>query len=274
MLIKKSEITELSEDIRKAIDGKDVDPRDNREGVMSILKNDIYTLINIQKEQKDYAQTERDQLSEYLANISHQLKTPITSMMLMANLLEDAPDAQREEFIFNIKKELTHMEWLVSSLLKMARLDSGVVQFKAVEVSVVELVKSAMEPLEVLLDIKNQSIDVRNDMTISCDKRWTVEAFTNLLKNASESSKYDGKISVTCGENPIYSWIAITDAGEGIPRNKLQSLFKRFENSQGESGYGIGLPLALAIVRGQNGDIEVSPGGQGVGATFTVKFFK
>ncbi|MBQ6806818.1 MAG: HAMP domain-containing histidine kinase [Lachnospiraceae bacterium] len=274
MLIKKSEITGLSENIRKAIDGQDVDLRDNREGALSILKNDIYTLVNIQKEQKNFAQKERDRLSEYLADISHQLKTPITSAMLMANLLEDAEDDKRAEFTFNIKKELTHMEWLVTALLKMARLDSGVVDFNMVEISVAELMQTALEPLELLLDVKNQSVDIKNNVKLKCDRRWTVEALTNLLKNASECSKESSQICIDSGGNPIYSWISVTDGGDGIPKEKLSGLFRRFENSQSENGYGIGLPLALSIIRGQNGDIEVAPGGNGVGATFTIKFFK
>ena len=97
---------------------------------------------------------------------------------------------------------------------------------------------------------------------------------TNLLKNAMESSKEGGVIRVDSGENPLYTWLSITDAGDGIPMERMKCLFQRFENSQNENGYGVGLPLALAIVRGQNGDIEVAPGGNGTGATFTVKFYK
>lgn len=274
MLIRKEEIVELSQGIRRAIDGQNFDPRDNKEGVMSILKNDIYTLIHIEKEQRNSAQIERDHLSEYLSDISHQLKTPITSMLLMANLLEDAPEDKQKEFIFNIKKELAHMEWLISVLLKIAKLDSGVIEWNMTDINIHELISHSMRSLEIMLDIKDQKIEVNHDITIHCDKRWTIEALTNLLKNASECSREGTTIYVDSGENPIYKWISITDTGEGIPRERLAGLFRRFENSQNENGYGIGLPLALAIVRGQNGDIEVSPGGNGVGATFTVKFFK
>lgn len=274
MLIRKKEIADLSDGIRKAIAGQEFDPRDNQEGPWSILKNDIYDLINIEKEQKNSAQKERDQLSKYLADISHQLKTPLTSAMLMANLLEEAPEKKQKEFLFNMKKELTHMEWLVSALLKMARLDSKVVEFIISEVSAADMIKEALESLEILLDIKNQKVQIQNDTILCCDRRWTVEALVNLLKNASECSKTDSTIYINSGENPIYSWISITDSGEGIPKEKLSGLFRRFENSHNENGYGIGLPLALSIIRGQNGDIEVLPGGKESGATFMIKFFK
>lgn len=274
MLIKKQEIIALSDDIRKAIDGKEVDFRDNREGPWSILKNDINTLVRINNEQRNTAQRERDLLADYLANISHQLKTPITSMLIMADLLENAPADKQEEFIANIKISLTRMEWLVATLLKIARLDSGAVEFSMAEISAGELLQEALQPLAILLDVKNQTIELANDIDLFCDRRWTAEALTNLLKNASEYSPVNSKITVNSGINPIYRWISVTDCGKGIPKEKYTSLFKRFEYSQSENGYGIGLPLALSIVRSQNGDIEMDGGGKGTGATFTMKFFK
>lgn len=273
MWINKSEILQLSEQIRKAIDGQEVDIRDNKEGAFSILKNDIHTLIHMEKEQKYVAQQEKEKQAQFLADISHQLKTPITSLMLMTNLLEEAPAEKQEEFLFHMKKSLAHMEWMISVLLKMAKLDSGAVHFSPVTTSSEELLGEALKSLEILLDIKNQKVEIKNRITLTCDKRWTIEALSNLLKNASECSGEDTTIIVECGENPIFQWISIKDAGKGIPREQLPLLFQRFENSQNENGYGIGLPLALSIIREQNGDIEVIPGGNGEGATFLLKFF-
>lgn len=274
MLIKKREITTLSDNIRSAINGESVDFRDNREGAFSILKNDINTLVNIKNEQMNSAQMERDLLAEYLADISHQLKTPITSMMIMADLLDTAPADKQTEFIGNIKISLSRMEWLVSTLLKMARLDSGAVDFSMTTIGTDELVNTALRPLEILLDVKDQTVELLNNIDLVCDKRWTAEALTNLIKNASEYSPIGSKIYVNSGVNPIYTWISITDSGEGIEIARCASLFKRFEYSQNENGYGIGLPLALSIVRGQNGDIEIDSGGKGKGATFTIKLYK
>jgi len=122
--------------------------------------------------------------------------------------------------------------------------------------------------------VKNQHVDVVHSAEFLCDRRWTSEALTNLIKNASEASPDGGTIRIESGTNPICKWISITDSGTGIEKSKIFSLFKRFEGSSHEKGYGIGLPLALAIMRGQNGDIEVDGGGNGQGATFTLKFFK
>lgn len=274
MLIKKREITSLSDSIRSAIDGKDVDFRDNQEGVWSILKNDINTLVNIKNEQMNSAKLERDLLAEYLAAISHQLKTPITSMMIMADLLDTAPADKQAEFVHNIKISLARMEWLVAALLKMAKLDSGAIDFSMMKITTGELIERALQPLEILLDVKNQKVELLNDIDLFCDRRWTVEALTNLIKNASEHSPVNSKIYINSGINPIYRWISVTDTGEGIPKEQYASLFKRFAYSKSENGYGIGLPLALSIVRGQNGDIEIDSGGKGKGAAFTIKFFK
>lgn len=273
MLIRKKEIVELSDNVRSAIDGEEIDLRDNQEGVLSILRNDINTLVHIKNEQMNTAEQERDRLAEYLADISHQLKTPITSMMIMAELLENAPPDKQEEFIGNIKTSLSRMEWLVSTLLKMAKLDSGAVEFHTAGIQTKELVKAALQPLEILLDVKNQTLEIQNETELFCDKRWTAEALTNLLKNASEHSPENSKIIVDSGENPIYQWISITDSGEGFKREQYAALFKRFSYSTNENGYGIGMPLALSIIRGQNGDIDIESGIKGKGATFIVKFY-
>lgn len=274
MFIKKKEIAALSDNIRNAIDGKNIDFRDNKEGPLSILKNDIHTLAHIKNEQMHFARSERDLLADYLADISHQLKTPITSMRIMADLLDTVPADKQAEFIDNIKISLTHMEWLITTLLKMARLDSGAVNFSTVTVSADQLLKAAIQPLEILLEVKNQSVELLHDSELLCDKRWTGEALTNLLKNASEYSPVNSKIYVDSGSNPISRWISVTDSGKGIPAEKYAGLFKRFAYSQSENGYGIGLPLALSIIKGQNGDIEIDGGGKGTGSTFTIKFFQ
>lgn len=274
MWIKKSEITLLSKDIRRAIDGQTIDFRDNQEGVLSVLKNDIHTFVNIKSEEKDIATTEHKFLSDYVASISHQLKTPLTSVQLMIELLENAPQEKQMEFLYNIKTSIAQMDWLTTALLKMAKLDSKMIEFTSNKIEVSTLLKSAIMPLEILLDIKNQSIKLCNDIDLICDNHWTCEAITNLLKNAIEYSPENSLILMDSGSNPIYNWISITDAGTGIKKEDLGSIWIRFSGSRSKNGNGIGLPLALSIIRGQNGDIDVDGGGKGVGATFTIKFFK
>lgn len=275
MWIKKSEIKDLSTDIRKIIDGYDVDFRDNKEGPLSILKNDIYTLASLKNEQADSFHKERDIMSDMLENMSHQIKTPLTSLMIMIDLLEDMPEDKQSEFISNMKISVLQMEWLVANILKMAKLDAEVIKFTKSEVKVEDLVKSALEPLQILLELKEQKIELKNiDLEISCDIKWTTEALTNILKNASEHSRLGGKIIIDSGSNPINKWISITDSGRGIDFKDIGNLFNRFEGSRSDTGYGIGLPLALKIMKNQNADIIVDGGGKDIGATFKLTFFE
>ena len=276
MVIKKKDIVALSENIRKIIDGQDVDLRDNREGPLSILKNDIHTLASMKREQVDILEDETALMRSTMENISHQLKTPLTSMLIMADLLEDAPKDKQAEFLSNIKRELLHVDWLVSTLLKMAKLDANAVFFTLEDVTANTLLEQALEPLQILREVREQHIELSGNLALifHCDIPWTKEALTNVIKNAMEHSPPQSIIRIVVDENPICKWIAITDSGEGIPRTKIKSLFRRFSGERSKKGYGIGLPLALAIMHGLGGDIEVNGGGNGRGATFVLKFYR
>ena len=273
MPVRKKEIIKLSEDIRKMIDGQDIDLRDHQEGPWSILKNDIHTLGCLKNEQMNTLKEEHKVMQETLANISHQLITPLTSMMIMADLLEDAPSHKKKEFLINIKKELNHTQWLVTALLKMAKLDTKSIDFLAESISAKEQIDLALEPLQILLEIKNQQVEVSGDVILYCDKRWTTEALTNVIKNASEHSPHDSVIRIEAGSNPICSWIGVTDEGIGMTNAQIKQIFKRFQGTRKDKGYGIGMPLSLAIMRSQNGDIEVQSDGKDKGTTFTLKFY-
>lgn len=274
MWIRKKEIEQLSAFVKGFISGEEIDIRDNKEGAFSVLKNDIYSLVNKKNEQIKTTEAERDILAEYMADISHQLKTPITSMMIMTDLLEDAEPVKREEFIHNIKLSLNKLEWLVGTLLKMAKIDAHAVTFSRKDVKVSELIASVKPSVNILLDVNNQVLELVGDCKINCDKRWTVEALINIVKNAIEHSPNESKIIINCGENPMYYWISVKDSGVGMNRSSYAALFKRFEYSTSENGFGIGMPLALSIVKGQGGDIDIDFGGNGQGATFILKLFK
>jgi signal transduction histidine kinase len=278
MIISKKEIQNLSDDVRKIIDGQNIDLRDNREGVWSILKNDIHTLAALKNEQVDALGRERDMLKDTLADISHQIKTPLTSMGLMTDLLEktlaqDVPAPEKQaEFISNIRSSLNRTEWLVSALLKMAKLEAGVIEFSRSVINSEKLIELALEPLQIMLDMKNQRVEISGEAQLSCDSRWTAEALSNVLKNASEHSPDNSALYIQAGANPMCAWISVTDSGSGIPKSEMASLFKRFQGSRSDTGYGIGLPLALAIMRSQNGDIEVMSADKGT--TFTLKLYE
>jgi len=271
--IRKTSIEKLSADVKKLIAGEAIDIRDNREGPLRILKNDIQTLATYKKEQVDILQQERDILKDTLADISHQLKTPLTSMMIMADLLEDAPPKKQIELVSNIQSSLYQTEWLISALLKMAKLEAKSVEFREEKVNSTDLVETAILPLKIQLELKDQEIEIIGSHELNCDKRWTAEALGNIIKNASEHGPVGQGINVEVGANPISTWISVTDAGKGLDRRQIGKLFKRFENSEGSRGYGIGLPLALTIMKSQFGDIDVDGGGKGTGATFTLKFY-
>ena len=268
MWIKKKEIEQLSEFVKGYSSGEELDIRVNKEGSFNILKNDIYALVNTKNEQIKAVETERDSLSDYMADISHQLKTPITSMMIMEYLLEET------EFIHNIQVSLNKMEWLVGALLKMAKLDAHAIDFIKNDIHTSELLEAVKPSVAILLDIHNLTIELKQDCIIHCDKRWTTEALTNIVKNAIEYSPDGSVIEIDSGENPMYSWISVRDSGMGMDKTEYAALFKRFENSTNENGFGIGMPLALSILKGQGGDIDVDFGGRGEGTTFILKFFK
>jgi len=272
--IRKSEIKKLSQNIREIIDGNDVDLRVSSEGEWNILKNDIHTLAKLKNEQVDVLQHDKKVLKDRIADISHQLNTPLTSMLIMIDLLEDAPPKKQAEFIQNIKTGLERTEWLVSTLLKLAKLEAGAVEFLREPILSGDLIEHATSPLQIQLELKKQRIEVIGDAELHCDKRWTAEALTNIIKNASEHSPDGGTIRIESGKNPISTWVSVTDSGQGLLTAQIAKLFRRFEGSQSGKGYGIGLPLALAIMRGQDGDVEVTGGGNGVGATFTLKLFR
>lgn len=274
MWIKKKEIEKLSEYVKGYVNDEELDIRDNREGAFSVLKNDIYALVSKKNEQVKVIEAERDILADYMADISHQLKTPITSMMIMADLLENAEPEKQEEFLRNIKFSLNKMEWLVGALLKMAKIDAHAITFSKKNVQVSELIKTVKASVSILLDINNQTIEQLNDTTIFCDKRWTEEALTNIVKNAIEHSPKGSRIEIGCGENPMYYWVFVKDSGEGLSRSNYAALFQRFQYSTNENGFGIGMPLAMSIMKGQGGDISTDFGSEGNGTTFTLKLFK
>ena len=208
---------QLSAVVKGYQNGQNIDIRDNKEGPFSILKNDIYAFAQSQSEQLTQAEAERDILAEYMADISHQLKTPITSMMIMMDLLEDAEPEKQQEFIQNIKFSLSKMEWLIGALLKMAKLDAGAITFAPQKVKVSELIQEVIPSVEILLDINNQSVILEQDVEIYCDKKWTIEALTNIVKNAMEHSPKEGTITIDSGVNPMQHYLS----GLKIPPMKM-----------------------------------------------------
>jgi signal transduction histidine kinase len=274
------DIERLSGYLRRIYSGDySLDIRDNMEGELSILKNEIYKVTLILSKQTELLKTEKEQLANALSDISHQLKTPLTSMMVMADLLSDDELKQdkRIEFTRNLGVQLERMEWLLTSLLKLSKIDAGTVEFKKEPIIASELIQKAMKPLLIPMELKEQELMIEDASMVSFlgDLNWTTEALINIVKNCIEHTQRGGIIKMSFEENPIYTGLHISDNGSGIDKEDIPFIFKRFykgKNASDES-VGIGLAMAKSIITSQNGDISVTSF-KNQGTEFTIKFYK
>ncbi|MEW9051208.1 MAG: HAMP domain-containing sensor histidine kinase [Neobacillus sp.] len=274
------EIEKLSGYLRRVASGDyTLDVRDNYEGELSILKSDIYKVTLMLSEQGARLQQDKLKLTDAISDISHQLKTPLTSMMVMTDLLSDPKlnETKRAEFTRNIGTQLERIEWLVSSLLKLSKIDAGTVLFKKEKIFVHQLIEKAVRPVLIPIDIKQQTLTIIGEKSVTFlgDLNWTAEAIINILKNCVEHTDEGGKITITFSENTLYTEITIQDNGRGIPKEDLPYIFKRFYKGKnaGEDSVGIGLAMAYSIITSQKGDIEVTSL-IGKGTQFHIKFYK
>ncbi|MCI8505757.1 MAG: HAMP domain-containing histidine kinase [Lachnospiraceae bacterium] len=256
-------IATLSLYLKRVLNGeRQLDIPDNAEGELSILRNDIYKLVTKLESQAELLLSDKAYLANSLSDISHQLKTPMTSMMVMTDILRDEslPPKNREEFIKSIQSQLKRMEWLLSSLLKMSKLDAGTIQFKREQVSVKALVKKATEHLLIPMELKNQTftVDIPEEMNLVCDFHWTAEAISNVVKNCMEHTPENGTIAIYSETRGIYTQLVVEDNGEGIAPEDLPHIFERFYSGKnaGKDSVGIGLAMAKYILGIQSGQIE------------------
>ena len=247
------------------------------EDELSILKNELYKVTIKLKEDAENSKQAKKDLKDTLADISHQLKTPITSILIILDNIIDNPDMDkntREDFIRDIKRELLNMNFLALNLLKLSKLDSNTVHFIKKEVSLDEIVTSSIKNVSPLCDLKNITIikNLEPGIKINCDLNWQVEAITNILKNCVEHSKENSKIDITTATNKVYHSIKIRDYGTGISKKDLPHIFERFYKGAGGSAnsIGIGLSLAKKIIESNDGLINVETGPDGT--TFTIKY--
>lgn len=272
------EITNYIEQINQGNYGLDID--DNTEDELSILKNEIYKTTIMLKEVAENARNQELSLKNSLEDISHQLKTPLTSIMIMLDNMIDNPEMDkqtREEFIKDCKKEITNIHFLVQALLKLSKFDANTIQYHNRTITVKELIEKAIEKVSVLCDLKNVEIQVQGNQkdTIYCDDRWQIEAITNLLKNAVEYSENSGKIEVCYAQNKLYTQIEIRDFGKGIDSSDLPHIFERFYKgiNSSKDSVGIGLALAKKIIEKNSGSI-LAESKLGKGTTFIIKYFR
>lgn len=255
-----------------------LDVRDNDEGELSILQNDIHKVTRILNEQNQRLAEEKARLADSMSDISHQLKTPLTSMMMMADLLQEPtlPPEKRAEFSQSLHAQLDRLEWLVSSLLKLARLDAGAIVFHPGPHEARTVLEKACAPLSIAAELREQTllIDAPEEVRVKCDLNWTAEALLNVVKNCVEHTPRGGVVTVSARQNPFYALFTVTDTGEGIAKEDQPHLFERFYRGKNASpdSAGIGLAMARAILRAQGGDITVKSR-PGQGSTFSLKVF-
>ena len=259
--------------------GKPLDIRNNREGELSVLKNDLYKLTCVLTNQAEELYADRDYLAQALSNISHQLKTPLTSLFVMTDLLQNEalPPEKRREFVAGCNLQLERIQWLVTSLLTLSRIDARVIVFKQEPVPLDKLLHQAAQPLAAVLDAGERTLDINcpPELTWMGDYNWTLEALSNVIKNAAEHTPPGGRILVQAAENPLHIEITVTDSGPGIAQADLPHLFQRFYKGQNAhpGSVGIGLALAKTILQSQNGDILAENAPEG-GARFIIKLYK
>lgn len=248
------------------------------EGELSILHSEVTKMTLRIREQNDALKKEKEHLADSLADIAHQLRTPLTSANLILSLLANNPDEnQRKAFVRETEELLVRMDWLLTSLLKLSRLDAGIVVFQSEQIDVNALVCAALRPFLIPMELHNidVQIDVPKGVIIQGDSGWLSEAIQNILKNCMESAGENGRIEIVCMDNPLFTEIAIHDSGSGFEKEDLPFLFDRFYRgkSSNATGYGIGLALCKMIIIRQGGTITAKNHPQG-GAIFAIRFPK
>lgn len=248
------------------------------EGQLGVLQSEIYKLVvQIQKRSKGAVQ-KKEYLAGMLSDISHQIKTPLTSITLMTDLLKnpDLDEAKRIEFIDKIDSQVSRITWLIRNLLTLSQLDANMLKLKREEVKVQELLLKACQPFEILAELKEIELSVAADEQIQmlCDEHWTAEAVSNIVKNCIEHTQPGGKVLISASQNNFATNILIKDNGEGIAKEHLPYIFERFYKAGNTSGdsVGIGLAMSRQMIMMQNGSIGVDSE-EGVGTEFHIKMY-
>lgn len=274
-----NKITKCIQQINKKNYTLDLDGMSEDE--LSILKNEIYKTTIMLKEDADNSKKDKIELKDSLADISHQIKTPITSVLIILNNLIEDPDMDEElrnEFVRDIKREILNVKFFIQTILELSKLDTGTVSYNTKSYDISDIILEVKQNLSMLSDLKNVAIEYNIDdkngsPKLLCDKKWEVEAISNIVKNCIEHSKEGSSVQIEVKDCNVYLKIVIKDTGEGIDKKDLPHLFERFYNGKNahKDSVGIGLALAKTIIEKDNGKIDIESDGNGT--TFTIKYY-
>ena len=276
--IRYRKISALSADIDKILHSNArISLEKYSEGELAVLQSEISKMTVRLREQQQQLVDDKVLLADSLADISHQIRTPLTSINLLASMLSE-PNISEEQRI-RLSQEmfalLSRIEWLITALLKISKLDAGTVEFKKENTTLKELLDRSVEPLLIPIELKELRLTLSAEGNFAGDLSWTCEALGNIIKNCMEHTPDGGSIDITAAENALFSEIVISDSGCGIAKEDLPHVFERFykgKNSDDKS-FGIGLALARTIISAQNGSIKAE-NLPSKGARFTIRFFK
>ena len=256
-----------------------IDIEDNVEDELSILKNELYKTAIMLKEHAENSVKDKKNIKVSLEDISHQLKTPLTSINILLDNILDNPEIPNEvmlDFIKDIKKEVVKINFLIGNLLKLSRFDVNAVHMVNDANNLKDIIEMSVKNVAVLCDLKGVRIECNaKNIVLNCDFNWQVEALTNIIKNCVEHSFEGGVVTINTSENKIYTLVEIKDNGCGIAREDLPHIFDRFyrgKNSDKES-VGIGLALAKSIIEKSGGKIDVKSS-LGEYTWFEIRYFK
>lgn len=286
---RKNAIVQLQDYMDKISRGNyELEINDNSEDELSSLKNSLYKIMVYMKEQADSARIKKVMLAQSVSDISHQLKTPLTSTQILLDNLNDNPDmeyATRKKFIYEALNQVNGMSWMIVTMLKLSRIDAGVVEFNNETISINKIIEEAVSNLEVIAEIKNVNIEKyidnynenklnKSDIYINGDYNWNREALQNIIKNAIEHSRHKGTVKINIIDNDVYTAVYITNRGDKLSDQRQKQIFERYysEAKYEDNSMGIGLPLAKAVIEKQGGYISVESDDEET--VFIVKYIK
>lgn len=274
------ELCRLNEEIDQILHGNDrLELSRFQEGEINVLRDEIYKMTVRLREQTERLKRDKTELADALADISHQIRTPLTALNLMNARLSgsDMTKEEQRRVCMEMKKMLGRIEWLVTSMLKMSKLEAGAISYNIEEVRVAGLVEAALEPFRIAAEIREVQLSASGDEAVSfpMDRAWTLEAVENIIKNCMEYVPRGGRLRIEWEENPLYVQLSVADNGPGISPEDLPHLFERFYRGKnaGEGSFGIGLSLAQMIVSRENGIIRAENVPEG-GCRFLILFYK